>query len=104
MVQENLKNLQLDFQTLKTLAQKEKYGPAVTLSMDPAQTTSSPPPPPPHNSLADEEQNSVEKELTSNIHPLISTTMNGMRDKLAHMESELVQLQETSLQTNSLRE
>lgn len=105
MVQGNLKNFQLDFQTLKTLAgaQKEKSGPVVTLPMDPPQTTSAPPPPP-HNSLAEEEQNGMERELTSNIHPLISTTMNEMRDKLAHMESELVQLQETSLQTDSLRE
>ncbi|KAL7389006.1 hypothetical protein ABVT39_024717 [Epinephelus coioides] len=97
MVQGNLKNFQYEFQTLKTLAgaQKEKPGPAVILPLDLPQTVSSPPSPT-HSSLAE--------DLTCRTPALIHTTMIEMRDKLAHMESELVQLQEISLQTNSLRE
>lgn len=97
MIQGNLNNFQFEFQTLKTLAEKqrEKSGPIVTLPLDP---------PLPHNSLAEEEQCSKQRELTSNIPPLINTIMNEMRDKYALMESEIVQLQEISFQTNSLRE
>ena len=80
MVQGNLKNFPSEFQTLKAGAQSEKSGP-----LYPSQTTSAAPLPP-HSSLAEEEQSGKERELTISTPPPI----NEMRDKLAHMKSELV--------------
>ena len=96
MVQGNIKTFQSEFETIKAqaAAQREKSGP-----LDPPQTTSAATSPP-HSSLTEEEQSDKEMEPTASTAP----PMNDMRDKLAHMERELVQLHEMSLQTNTLKD